>query len=92
MSLTREERSVVEKLAAAFLEFKNLPQYHPCDLREFALHLHAAQNIVMAREAIRTDADLFVRGRKNEATEEPIHMASCDSTRGASCNCPIGRR
>lgn len=57
--LTRQEQIVIQRLADAVIEFNQLPEYHPSDASDFAFHIHALQNIVMGRIAVRQHPDLF---------------------------------
>lgn len=56
MKLTNDEARVLSLLAEAWNEFVRLEVQHPCDTAEFMTAIHAAQNIVMARLAARSDA------------------------------------
>lgn len=48
--MTDSEREVVELLGEATNGFATLDQVHPSDLPEFVAAIHAAQNIVLARQ------------------------------------------
>lgn len=52
--MTKAERYVLDKLGEAFVAFRNLEQLHPHDLAEFTAAIHAAQNILLAREGLRS--------------------------------------
>lgn len=52
-ALTQEELSVVTNLGGVTRQFADLPEHHPEDLREWTHHVHALQNMVMARAALR---------------------------------------
>lgn len=41
-----------------------------CDREEFALHIHALQNIVMCREAVRSDPELFYKSGQERVRVE----------------------
>lgn len=55
------ERDIVKLLAETHNIFATLDHYNSNDMREWLSHLHAMQNIVLARTAIRQNGDLFVR-------------------------------
>jgi len=48
-----EEQAVLDNLAAAWNAFLLLPIIHEADRVEFVSAIHAAQNIVLARTALR---------------------------------------
>lgn len=52
-SLTMSEQSVLELLTRAWSEFLGLPRIHPDDQSEFRFAIHAAQNIILSRPALR---------------------------------------
>lgn len=56
--LTKEELEVLDHLGEAFNRFQALPTIHPRDLPEFVLAIHAAQNIVLARPALREPGEI----------------------------------
>lgn len=47
------EQKVLRRLGDAFDEFKKLAPLHPSDLPDFVHHVHALQNIVLARAGLR---------------------------------------
>jgi hypothetical protein len=51
--MTNEEKALLAKLGEVYNQFQALPILHGADLPEFAMHLHALQNIVLARVALR---------------------------------------
>jgi hypothetical protein len=51
--LTADEVEVAKLAGRVYLAFKELPQAHPSDLGEVAVHVHAIARIVLARAAIR---------------------------------------
>jgi hypothetical protein len=55
VTYTEDERRVLELLGAAWNRFAGLPVQHPADKDEMARAIHAAQNIVMARPAQRSN-------------------------------------
>lgn len=61
--LTKSELQVVCNLANAMNAFRELPVCHPSDLPEFEQAIHACQNILMARAAVRSHPDMFERKR-----------------------------
>ncbi|WP_084581771.1 hypothetical protein [Sphingomonas azotifigens] len=52
-SLTVQERAVVDLLAAAWNAFLSLPEQHNDDVHEFRRIIHAGQEKVLARPAVR---------------------------------------
>jgi hypothetical protein len=55
--LTPEEIEVARLAGQVYLRFKELPQAHPAELGELAVHVHAFGRIVFARAAIRAHPD-----------------------------------
>jgi hypothetical protein len=53
VGLTPEEIEVAKLAGRVFTLFRELPQTHPADLDEMAVHVHAIGRIVLARVAIR---------------------------------------
>lgn len=49
--LIQEEHDILDHLGHAIIKLGDLPQSHPADLDEFAFHIHACQNIILARPA-----------------------------------------
>lgn len=58
--MTQDERSIIKLLAEAHHLFASLDHYNPNDSKEWLSHLHAMQNMVLSRTAVRRYADLFV--------------------------------
>lgn len=48
---TDKERTALDALALASRMVARLPMVHPADQAEFVHHMHACQNIVLARPA-----------------------------------------
>jgi hypothetical protein len=55
--MTKNEMGVLNLLGVAWDEFVKLPEIHPADRNEFMLHIHQAQNIVLARGTLRAMAN-----------------------------------
>lgn len=53
MGLTRRERKALADFAKGCIGIVALPECHPADATELVLHIHAIQNMVMARAAVR---------------------------------------
>lgn len=53
MSLTQEEKKLLNKTAEVWNEWQKLPVIHPCDQREFEFYLHSLQNIILSRSGYR---------------------------------------
>lgn len=58
--MTPKEKKVINLLVKAYSKFIKLPVMHVADQREFEIGIHALQNIVMSREAIRSNPGLFI--------------------------------
>lgn len=54
-----DERAVLELLAEAAVKFSVMKRYHPDEMNEFVTAIHAAQTLVMARVAVRSNPDYF---------------------------------
>lgn len=59
MSLTPAELTALDKLTEAIDAIRALPSCHPSDWEETVPHIHAIQEKVMARSAVRAHLDLF---------------------------------
>jgi hypothetical protein len=57
--VTKAELKVLDMLGDAYTAFTQLPQCHDSDLLEFEQAVHRAQNIIMARDAIRNHPKYF---------------------------------
>lgn len=57
--MTKEEKNVLNNLADAWNAFDQLPTIHPDDKVHFKQNIHAAQAIVMSREAVRQSPEFF---------------------------------
>jgi hypothetical protein len=53
VGLTKDERRALLWLAKTTNMILSLPECHPADAREIVLHIHAIQNAIMARAAVR---------------------------------------
>lgn len=58
---TEQEKKVLNLLSDAHNEFRTLGEYHPADTVEWIHHLHALQNIVMSRGAVRDEPEFFTK-------------------------------
>lgn len=63
--MTEEEIKVLDSTVTLWNGFLKLEVYHPEDLETVRNHIHAIQAIVMSREAVRNNPDLF-RNIKSE--------------------------
>lgn len=61
MALTPDEIQLLNGLADCYNQFVALPDRHPCDLDEVAIHIHGLQHIVMSREAVRQNPLIFAK-------------------------------
>lgn len=59
VGLTLAERVALERFADGLRGIYALPTCHPDDLREITVHVHAIQNAVMARAAVRAHPEDF---------------------------------
>lgn len=65
--MTPDEIDALDKLADAWNAFNKLPELHPDDKGDFRHAVHQAQNIVMARVALREiNAHRGPGGEKND--------------------------
>ena len=62
--MEEQEIKVLNNLADAWNEFLKLKIQHPDDEPEFKYHIHAIQNIVMARKAAREHPEYFFKYTK----------------------------
>lgn len=51
--MTQEEIKVIELTKEAWNAFVKLPKLHQADEQEFCYHIHALQNMILAREGLR---------------------------------------
>ena len=51
-NLTRKEMDLLNRLGACVTLMQTMKEVHSSDLPEFIAHIHAAQNIVLARPAV----------------------------------------
>lgn len=65
--MTNEEKEVMHKLVEAHNLFVKLPIQHPDDIYEWVDCLHNMQRILMARDAVRLNPDLFIDRSKNDS-------------------------
>lgn len=63
--LTSEENRLLDGLGDMVEDFFELDPAHPCDYEEFAFHIHALQNILLARPATE-----FVNSEEEDNGEE----------------------
>jgi len=47
--MNREEKKAMELSAELWNQFRQLPELHQDDIHEFRFHIHAIQNMIMAR-------------------------------------------
>jgi hypothetical protein len=58
--MNEAERVVLQKLLEAHIAFTNLSKQHPMDESEWVHSFHNLQRIIMSREAVRNNKDLFL--------------------------------
>jgi hypothetical protein len=63
--MTEAEKKVLNKLVEAHNAFIELAEYHPSDITEWVHGMHALQNIVMSREAVRNDPVYFSKSKSD---------------------------
>lgn len=68
--MTEEENAVFNLLGEAANSFSKLPVLHPSDKSEFVLAIHAAQNIVLARQSFKQYWD-EINAKKADAEPSP---------------------
>jgi hypothetical protein len=51
--MTEEEKLLMDLTGDVFNRFLALPELHPSDAPEFAVHIHALQNMILARVGYR---------------------------------------
>jgi len=57
--MTKEELNCIDKLSKAHNSFIELPIIHDSDRTDWVFHIHALQNILMSRDAVRNHPDIF---------------------------------
>ena len=57
--MTRDEVDSIVSLGVVHNKFMSLGEHHPSDPQEWTHHIHALQNMVMARTAMRDNPELF---------------------------------
>jgi hypothetical protein len=57
--MTIQEREIMGYLVLAHNEFVKLPTQHTDDLPEWVSRIHDLQRIIMARESVRNNPDVF---------------------------------
>lgn len=57
--LTDLEKEVIDASCKLHNSFCKLPVLHPSDIKDECYYIHAIQNLVMAREAYRSNPELF---------------------------------
>ena len=68
--MTIGELAVLNLLADVAVAFGQLDEYHPSDMDDAVRHVHALQNIVMGRVAVRAHPNLFYRSGKTGVEKE----------------------
>jgi len=59
IGLTPEEIAVIEKAGELYNDFVKLEVMHTADCSEITALIHAIQNMIMARAAVRAHPDIF---------------------------------
>ena len=92
--MTDEEKEVIEATCNLHNLFCRLPVFHVADIREETFHIHAIQNMIMAREAYRSNPKMFPvkNGNTNNApigilATTPMQFVSFDKIPMASEKC-----
>ena len=57
--MNEEEKRAITASAELWNAFMKLEQYHPDDVQDVRFHIHAIQAIIMSREAVRNNPELF---------------------------------
>ena len=59
MTLTPDEKLLIELLGDAFSRYMRLPPYYDADVSEFPVKIHDLQTRVLSRVAIRAHPEIF---------------------------------
>lgn len=62
--MNAHEKALLAKLGECANEFAALGPQHPADPADFAFHIHALQNIVMARGMARQHPDVCTQAKR----------------------------
>lgn len=57
--MNEEEKKAIAASAELWNAFMKLEKYHPDDVQDVRFHIHAIQTIIMSREAVRNNPELF---------------------------------
>lgn len=57
--MNEEEKNAIAASAELWNAFLKLEKYHPDDVQDVRFHIHAIQAIIMSREAVRNNPELF---------------------------------
>ncbi len=76
--LTESEIALLNLLGDCWNKFSALPDHHPADAGEFVAGIHALQNMVMGRLAVRVHPDLFWNVSLPEEPERSAEQISLD--------------
>lgn len=57
--MNEEEKNAIAASAELWNAFLKLEQYHPDDVHDVRFHINAIQSIIMSREAVRNNPELF---------------------------------
>jgi hypothetical protein len=68
ISLKTEELAVINMLGEAWNAYAKLPEYHDDDTDEFRQGIHALQNMVMGRVAVRAHPTVFYNATIDKST------------------------
>lgn len=60
--LNQTELAALDKLVDCFNILNSIPSQHENDMPDIVFHIHAIQNIVMSRAAVRAHPDVFRKG------------------------------
>ncbi len=72
MNITEEEKQIIGILGEAYKKFIRLPILHTADQREFMHAIHIAQNIVLARSALRQEGFIILEDDENKSSEDKM--------------------
>lgn len=59
--ITDSEKKVMDLLVEAHNEFIKLPEFHSMETAEWASKLHDMQRIIMCREAVRQNPEIYAQ-------------------------------
>lgn len=59
--MNEPEKDAIKASADLWNLCMKLEKYHPDDINDIRFHINAIQNIIMSREAVRNNPELFIK-------------------------------